>query len=95
MSFILRHNIKILEISHLYDKDYKDYLIGKSNMGQASIEHLILNVRYSQLMSDVLHLILNYCNFLPMLKKVDLILVREKYDVSYIVKLLKIYLFLG
>jgi hypothetical protein len=84
MSFILRHCIKILEICDFSVDDYNDYLIDKSNVRQASIEHLIIRIEKTDFTADLFKLILNYCNCLPKLKKVNLIIKREDDIVSYI-----------
>jgi hypothetical protein len=94
VSFILRHDIEVLEFKGLYVEEYNNYLIDKSNVGQASIEHLIIRIENTEFTADLFNLIFNYCNHLPKLKKVDLI-IEANYMVSYIINVLKIYLFLG
>lgn len=100
---IFCHNIKILDfqiflienneqgplIKWVFLNDIIIVIFSESNVGRASVEHLILHVGNTSSPQTLLPIFTNFCNYFPKLKKLNVEIDKVRYLVSYIVTLLK------
>lgn len=100
ISRIFRHDVKTLETFYGKNQTYGggplikwvfnwfiSYLLfSESNVGQASIEHLMLRGNFVPLVPEVLPIVINFCDYFSKLKKLTLKMIITNFYVSHILK---------
>lgn len=69
-------------LSEYFKRFYFIFLSSKTNVGQASIEHLILNMGNTSFTKTILPLLVNFCDHFPKLKLLSLKSIKSTFYVS-------------